>query len=203
MIPGRWFVGDTPYAKERQRAEYRLPAWGSCPRPSRDWAGVDGPNNWCNPARSSLGHRPAVATDIPLLDAYLWIKRPRESDGVCNNDPPAGQWWPDHALGLAQRAALDNPVACFPTVALCADGQFSRYWRENGGLALNGYPVSGVLTATLEGGTRYRVQYFERTRFEYHRRMSGRRTRCCLASSVGSATPSRCRSPDATLTRLW
>jgi endoglucanase len=136
---------------------------------SRNGAGaVDGPNNWCNPAGQSLGHRPAVVTDIPLLDAYLWIKRPGESDGACNNDPPAGQWWPEYALGLAQRAALDNPVACFPTVALCIDGQFLRYWRENGGLALNGYPVSGVLTATLEGGKRYRVQYFERVRLEAH-----------------------------------
>ena len=44
---------------------------------------------------------------------YLWTEHvrhgaelvvvPGESDGACNGDPPAGQWWPEYALGLAQR----------------------------------------------------------------------------------------------------
>jgi endoglucanase len=53
---------------------------------------VDGPNSWCNPAGQGLGHRPTVVTDDPYLDAYLWIKRPGESDGSCNGSPAAGQW---------------------------------------------------------------------------------------------------------------
>jgi cellulase/cellobiase CelA1 len=41
----------------------------------------------------------------PQRLSYFWIKRPGESDGTCNGGPPAGQWWADYALGLAQRAA--------------------------------------------------------------------------------------------------
>ena len=38
----------------------------------------------------------------PLVDAYLWVKRPGESDGECKGGPKAGDWWPEYALGLAQ-----------------------------------------------------------------------------------------------------
>jgi endoglucanase len=46
------------------------------------------------------------STGDPLADAFLWIKAPGESDGTCNGGPSAGTWWPDYALGLAQRAAF-------------------------------------------------------------------------------------------------
>ena len=129
---------------------------------------VDGPNSWCNPTGQGLGHRPTVVTDDPYLDAYLWIKRPGESDGACNGSPAAGQWWPEYALGLAQRAALNETVACFAETGQCAGGQFFAYWQAHGGLAINGLPLSGVRLETLEDGKRYAVQYFERTRLEYH-----------------------------------
>ncbi len=32
--------------------------------------------NWCNPPGAGLGLRPSAVTDVPLLDAYLWIKTP-------------------------------------------------------------------------------------------------------------------------------
>jgi endoglucanase len=59
---------------------------------------------WCNPSGQSLGLAPTTNTGNPLVDAYLWIKQPGESDGTCNGGPKAGQWWPEYALGLAQRA---------------------------------------------------------------------------------------------------
>jgi endoglucanase len=40
--------------------------------------------NWCNPPGSGLGLRPTSATGVPLLDAYLWVKIPGESDGQCD-----------------------------------------------------------------------------------------------------------------------
>jgi endoglucanase len=136
---------------------------------SRNGVGpVDGPNSWCNPAGQGLGHRPAIVTDDPYLDAYLWIKRPGESDGACNGSPPAGQWWPEYALGLAQRAALDDQVACFAATAQCVGGPFLNAWRVNGGLALNGYPISDVRIEMLDDGKSYKVQYFERVRLEAH-----------------------------------
>ncbi|MFJ6794297.1 glycoside hydrolase family 6 protein [Streptomyces sp. NPDC091268] len=58
----------------------------------------------CNPPGRSLGTPPTDRTGDPLVDAYLWIKPPGESDGTCRGGPPAGHWWPDYALGLARRA---------------------------------------------------------------------------------------------------
>ena len=75
------------------------------------------PQLWCNPPGRGLGARPSTRTGDPLVDAFLWVKRPGESDGQCTRgtagpedpeygvvDPAAGAWWGDYALGLAQRA---------------------------------------------------------------------------------------------------
>ncbi|MFF4263091.1 glycoside hydrolase family 6 protein [Streptomyces virginiae] len=59
---------------------------------------------WCNPPGRALGTPPTDRTGDPLVDAYLWVKRPGESDGTCRGGPSAGTWWPDYALGLARRA---------------------------------------------------------------------------------------------------
>ncbi|MFD6971801.1 glycoside hydrolase family 6 protein [Streptomyces sp. NPDC059949] len=58
----------------------------------------------CNPPGRALGTPPTDRTGDPLVDAYLWVKRPGESDGSCRGGPQAGAWWPDYALGLARRA---------------------------------------------------------------------------------------------------
>ena len=63
-----------------------------------------GTDAWCNPPGRALGTPPTTRTDTPLLDAYLWIKRPGESDGTCRGGPSAGQWWPSYALELARSA---------------------------------------------------------------------------------------------------
>jgi endoglucanase len=70
---------------------------------SRNGLGSNG--EWCNPSGRALGHRPTARTHDNKVDAFLWIKRPGESDGSCNGGPPAGQWWTDYALGLAERAS--------------------------------------------------------------------------------------------------
>ncbi|CAL9553204.1 glycoside hydrolase family 6 protein [Streptomyces sp. Tu 3180] len=56
---------------------------------------------WCNPPGRALGETPTVKTADPLVDAYLWVKRPGESDGECKGGPKAGQWWEEYALELA------------------------------------------------------------------------------------------------------
>ncbi|MEU4215580.1 glycoside hydrolase family 6 protein [Actinoplanes sp. NPDC026623] len=62
-----------------------------------------GDRHWCNPPGRSLGEEPTTRTGVPLADAFLWVKRPGESDGACGSDaPPAGQWWPRYALDLAR-----------------------------------------------------------------------------------------------------
>ena len=40
--------------------------------------------NWCNPPSSGLGLAPTANTGVPLVDAYLWVKIPGESDGECD-----------------------------------------------------------------------------------------------------------------------
>ena len=63
-----------------------------------------GTDSWCNPPGRALGTPPTTATGAALLDAYLWVKRPGESDGTCRGGPVAGQWWPSYALELARNA---------------------------------------------------------------------------------------------------
>jgi endoglucanase len=70
---------------------------------SRNGLGPKGAE-WCNPPGRGLGAPPTSQTGIPLVDAFLWIKTPGESDGECRNAPKAGRWWPRYALGLARRA---------------------------------------------------------------------------------------------------
>ncbi|GAA0906861.1 glycoside hydrolase family 6 protein [Streptomyces thermoalcalitolerans] len=64
--------------------------------------GGDPDERWCNPPGRALGETPTTRTADPLVDAYLWIKRPGESDGTCKGGPKAGDWWPEYALGLAK-----------------------------------------------------------------------------------------------------
>jgi endoglucanase len=73
---------------------------------SRNGLGPTSTNEWCNPSGRGLGSAATTNTGDPLADAFLWLKRPGESDGTCNGGPQAGAWWADYALGLAQRSVL-------------------------------------------------------------------------------------------------
>ncbi|MGD0166831.1 MAG: glycoside hydrolase family 6 protein [Gaiellaceae bacterium] len=82
------------------------------------WSGAQ---NWCNAPDRGVGIAPTTNTGNDLVDAFLWIKVPGESDGTCDvrwvnggdpawggiADPAAGQWFPQMALQLAQNA---NPA---------------------------------------------------------------------------------------------
>lgn len=71
---------------------------------SRNGAGPAPDAEWCNPADRALGRRPTWDTGHPLVDAFLWIKAPGQSDGECGGGPRAGEWWPEYALTLARNA---------------------------------------------------------------------------------------------------
>jgi len=76
--------------------------------------------DWCNPPGRGLGLQPTADTGNALIDAYLWVKIPGESDGECTRglgpggttvdpewgliDPAAGQWFPEMALDLVHNA---------------------------------------------------------------------------------------------------
>lgn len=53
-------------------------------------------------------------------------------------------------------------------------GRFLEYWRQHGGLAQQGYPISDEFTeVSALDGRPYRVQYFERAVFEWHLENAG------------------------------
>lgn len=87
---------------------------------SRNGLGPAADKEWCNPAGRALGQHPTTQTGNPLIDAYLWVKNPGESDGNKNGAPAAGTFWPEYALGLAQRepahgaAAAAHPTSAAP-----------------------------------------------------------------------------------------
>ena len=80
-------------------------------------AAYPSPEDWCNPPDRGVGIRPTRDTGSELVDAFLWIKIPGESDGLCYRgtsgpedpargmiDPAAGQWFPEMALELVHNA---------------------------------------------------------------------------------------------------
>lgn len=94
------------------------------PRPDKNYKDAQ---TWCNPPDRGLGLRPTTRTSNPLIDAYLWIKVPGESDGQCDRgmgggtdpergsaDPAAGAWFARQAAELIQ---LANPPVARPAPA--------------------------------------------------------------------------------------
>jgi endoglucanase len=79
--------------------------------------------NWCNPPGSGLGLRPTATTGVPLLDAYLWVQTPGQSDGQCDAAEGVRAWdytaysqpgWPTTAAAQALFDPLwgiDDPAA--------------------------------------------------------------------------------------------
>ena len=73
---------------------------------SRNGAGpADGDMYWCNPGGRALGAAPTTDTGNGNVDAFLWVKRPGESDGSCGSgEPGAGRFVNSFAIDLARNA---------------------------------------------------------------------------------------------------
>jgi endoglucanase len=69
---------------------------------SRNGNGPTNDDEWCNPKGRHIGQNPTVSTGNPLVDAWLWLKPPGESDGQCNGGPAAGAFWLEQALELGK-----------------------------------------------------------------------------------------------------
>jgi endoglucanase len=88
--------------------------------------------NWCNPSDAGTGLRPTTKTGTPLLDAYLWVKIPGQSDGQCDAAGGVRAWdysaftlpgWPTTAAEqqlFDPLWGIDDPAAgaWFPQQAL-------------------------------------------------------------------------------------
>lgn len=62
----------------------------------------------------------------------------------------------------------------FPATGHNLAGPFLDFWKANGGLAVFGYPISEEITEKNPvDGKEYKVQYFERSRFELHPEHAG------------------------------
>jgi hypothetical protein len=82
------------------------------------------------------------------------------------------------AAGETPFQPVDNPnipgSVYFAQTGHTLGGVFARYWQQNGGLAIYGYPISEVFTEINPDDNRpYQVQYFERARFEQHPELVG------------------------------
>jgi endoglucanase len=115
--------------------------------------------DWCNPPGRGLGVAPTTSTGNPLVDAFLWIKVPGESDGQCTRgtggstdpewggvaDPAAGAWFAAQADELIRLAvpAVAQPCRVAYTVHSSWPGGFTtQVWLTNTGTrALNGWNV--------------------------------------------------------------
>jgi endoglucanase len=87
---------------------------------------------WCNPTDEGLGITSTAATGVdlsaldsylpgnpPLLDAYLWIKTPGQSDGQCDAAGGVRTW---------DNAAYTPPVAGWPASTSAAFQTFDPLW---------------------------------------------------------------------------
>ncbi len=72
------------------------------------------------------------------------------------------------ALNAHSAEQYAPPTACSTQTGKCARGLLYAYWTENGGVERNGYPITDDFDEQGTDGTMHRVQYFERSRFEYH-----------------------------------
>jgi endoglucanase len=69
---------------------------------SRNGVGPPSNNQWCNALGRKVGTSSSITQD-GIVDAYLWIKVPGESDGTganCSNGTSEGSFWLEYALGL-------------------------------------------------------------------------------------------------------
>ncbi len=73
------------------------------------------------------------------------------------------------ATGIASAATCQN----FPETGFQVCDKFLTYWKAHGGLAQQGFPISGVFEEQNQpppagDGRVHKVQYFQRARFEEH-----------------------------------
>lgn len=61
----------------------------------------------CNPSGVAVGEAPFQLPDDEVIDSFLWLKAPGESDGPCGRgEPPAGQFSKQRAIQMARAGGI-------------------------------------------------------------------------------------------------
>lgn len=74
---------------------------------------------------------------------------------------------------LPDIATLPPGATVFPETGHSLSGKIAEYWWANNGLTNFGFPLSEPVQEVYADGKTYLVQYFERTRLEYHPENAG------------------------------
>jgi endoglucanase len=129
-VPSTHFIVDT---SRNGLGPDSMQSYAAAPydQPSSDISALAA-GNWCNPPTAGLGLKPTADTGVslssldsylpgnpPLLDAYLWVKTPGQSDGQC--DAAGGvRAWDD---------AADTPsIAGWPSATSATFQTFDPLW---------------------------------------------------------------------------
>lgn len=148
--------GDAPLRMTRFTTPTGFELWNPPERPCQAFVGPDAP---------ALAPGETCAFGVAFAPAIgdLYTGRILVYSDAPNSPHPLSVY----GIGLPSPQAPAQR-RCFDTTNYCVGPRFLAYWEAHGGLALNGYPISAPLLERLEDGQIYTVQYFERTRLEYH-----------------------------------
>ncbi|HKP51629.1 MAG TPA: S8 family serine peptidase [Chloroflexia bacterium] len=123
-----------------------------------------------------------TAADVKTIDVTLAGTRPVAIEKV----PP-----------ITSTATL----VYFPPVGHTLRGPFLKFWQQNGGLPVFGYPLTEEFQEiSPTDGKTYTVQYFERNRFELHPEFAGTRNEVLMGLLGVEMTRGRTFPPGAAFT---
>jgi FtsP/CotA-like multicopper oxidase with cupredoxin domain len=141
-------------------------------------------HRWITPNRPT-GSSPANAANAGSGHEDNHILAPGDSFGfmvIAGEGVGPGMWmyhchFQDHASAMkgffkvlpAGGSTQVETSRTFQETGKTVSGRFLEYWTQNGGLAQQGFPLSNEFQekSDLDGKT-YKVQYFERSVFEFH-----------------------------------
>jgi hypothetical protein len=148
---GRNNPGDVTLVDRRNGDTYAA-SWQSAIRSNPEWITITSFNEWYEGTQ--------IEPSASYGNKYLDLTR----TWACQYKGGCGQPAPP-PTATCQTFAETRQQAC---------GLFLDYWKSHGGLAQQGFPISGELQekSDLDGKT-YTVQYFERAVFEHHPENAG------------------------------
>ena len=135
------------------------------------------------PSRTPTPRRTITRTPTPAPSRTPTPKVMTPTAAPTFTPMPSATPAPPTATPTPSRPAACDPIAPFaassdklyfaPT-GHSLSGVFLQYWQANGGLPIFGYPLTEEFTEiSPTDGKPYRVQYFERNRFEHHPEYAG------------------------------